>query len=265
MFRIVSLVPSITELLFELGLGPQVVGRTAWCIHPRAARSVPKVGGTKDVQLERVRELAPTHVIVNVDENRRETYDALREFVPHVVVTHPLAPRDNLELYRQMGAVFDCEIEAERLCGEFERAWTELGEGPRGRDTSVLLLIWQQPWMTVSRDTYVSRMLATIGWQTLPLEASARYPVIDRSAWWLEEVELVLLASEPFPFRRSHLAAAAALAPGRPVKLIDGEMISWYGSRAIRGLAYLGAQREAWAEQQRSTRGLTAGVAPGKI
>ena len=265
MFRIVSLVPSITELLFDLGLGEQVVGRTAWCIHPQAARSVPKVGGTKDVQLERVRELAPTHVIVNVDENRRETYDALREFVPHVVVTHPLAPLDNLELYRQMGALFGCETEAERLCLEFDRAWAELAAGPRGRDTSVLLLIWQQPWMTVSRDTYVSRMLATIGWQTLPLEASARYPVIERSAWWLDEVELVLLSSEPFPFRQSHVARAAALAPGRPVKLIDGEMISWYGSRAIRGLTYLGAQREAWILERRSAGGLTAGAAPAKI
>jgi hypothetical protein len=258
--RIVSLVPSITELLFDLGLGSQVVGRTAWCIHPQAARVVPQVGGTKDVRLERVRELAPTHVIVNVDENRRETYEALREFVPQVMVTHPLAPRDNLELYRLLGTTFGRESEAERLCAEFELAWAALHSAPSGRETAVLLLIWQQPWMTVSRDTYVSRMLSTIAWQTLPSQAAVRYPVIDRTSTWLDDVELVLLASEPFPFRERHIAAAATLAPGRPVKLIDGEMISWYGSRAIHGLAYLETQRVAWAAERRLTGRAAAGT-----
>jgi hypothetical protein len=102
-------------------------------------------------------------------------------------------------------------------------------------------------------------MLSTIGWQTLPREAAARYPVIDRTAWWLDDVELVLLASEPFPFRERHVAAAATLAPGRPVKLIDGEMISWYGSRAIHGLAYLALQRDAWAAERRLTGRAPAG------
>jgi len=259
--RIVSLVPSITELLFDLGLGAQVVGRTAWCIHPRAALDVPKVGGTKDVDLEKVRALAPTHVIVNVDENRRATYEALREFVPSVVITHPLAPRDNLELYRTIGGIFDRQAEAETLCARFEAAWAALRGAPNPRDARVLILIWQQPWMTVSRDTYVARTLATIGWQTLPAESAARYPVVERTAPWLDDVELVLLASEPFPFRERHFAAVAKLAPGRPMKLIDGEMISWYGTRAIRGLAYLAVQRDVWATE----RHLTGRAAAGRI
>jgi hypothetical protein len=257
--RIVSLVPSITELLFDLGLGAEVVGRTAWCIHPRAALAVPKVGGTKDVDLERVRALSPTHVIVNVDENRRETYEALREFVPNVLITHPLAPRDNLELYRRIGETFDRQAEADALCARFETAWAALRAAPDPPDTNVLLLIWQEPWMTVSRDTYVSRTLATIGWQTLPLESAARYPVVEGTAAWLEAVDLVLLSSEPFPFRERHVAAAATLAPGRPVQLIDGEMISWYGTRAIHGLAYLAAQRDAWAAGHRLTGRAVAG------
>src|SRR4029453_4098059 len=125
-FSIVSLVPSITELLWDLGLGDQIVGRTAWCVHPRAGRRVPKVGGTKDVDLDRVRALAPTHVIVNVDENRREVFDELRQLVPPVVFTHPVAPGDNLELYRLLGGIFGREAEAERLAADFETAWNRL-------------------------------------------------------------------------------------------------------------------------------------------
>jgi hypothetical protein len=100
--------------------------------------------------------------------------------------------------------------------------------------------------MTVSRDTYVARMLEAVGWRTLlPAAAEPRYPVIAPEAPWLHDVERVFLASEPFPFRERHLSEAAALVPGRPVHLIDGEMISWYGSRAIRGLDYLRELRAA--------------------
>ena len=107
MNRIVSLVPSITELVCELGLADQLVGRTGFCIHPKERlKKIPKVGGTKSVDVDRIRELAPTHVIVNVDENRKETADALARFVPNLIVTHPLAPLDNLALYRQVGNAF---------------------------------------------------------------------------------------------------------------------------------------------------------------
>ncbi len=91
--RIVSLVPSLTELVCELGLAARLVGRTGFCIHPAATvRAIPKVGGTKDVNIEKIRKLAPTHVLVNIDENEKPTVDLLAQFVPHIVVTHPLAP-----------------------------------------------------------------------------------------------------------------------------------------------------------------------------
>src|ERR1700755_515223 len=115
--RIVCLVPSITEVICDLGLADQLVGRTGFCIHPwDTVRTIPKLGGTKDVKLERIRELAPTHAIVNIDENTREVACTLAEFVPHVVVTHPLGPRDNLDLYRLLGAIFHRRPQAERLC-----------------------------------------------------------------------------------------------------------------------------------------------------
>ena len=109
--RIASLVPSLTELLVELGLLEHLVARTGFCIHPREPlRSVPKVGGTKDVNLAKLRRLAPTHVLVNVDENRLETVEALRAFVPQLVVTHPCAPQDNLRLVDQLGRRSACGL-----------------------------------------------------------------------------------------------------------------------------------------------------------
>ncbi len=242
--RIVSLVPSITELLCDLGLADRLVGRTGFCIHPREmVRRIPKVGGTKDVNLDRIRAAAPTHVIVNVDENRCDTAEALRAFVPHVVVTHPLAPRDNLALYRLCGALFGRDAEAERLCDRFEAAFGRASAA--GRDTppaEVLYLIWKDPWMTVSRDTYVSRMLALVGWHTVPREAAVRYPEVALDEPAVAGAALVLLSSEPYRFRSDHVAAVSA-ATRRPAALIDGEMTSWYGSRAIAGLDYLSELR----------------------
>jgi ABC-type Fe3+-hydroxamate transport system substrate-binding protein len=120
-------VPSITELLCELGLADQLVGRTGFCIHPKdALKQIPKVGGTKSVNLNKIRKLEPTHVIVNVDENRKETADALAQFVPNLIVTHPLAPMDNVVLYRQIGGAFGREREAEALCAEYELVFREV-------------------------------------------------------------------------------------------------------------------------------------------
>jgi ABC-type Fe3+-hydroxamate transport system substrate-binding protein len=238
--RIVCLVPSITELVCDLGLAGQLVGRTGFCIHPwETVRAIPKVGGTKDVNLDKVRALAPTHVIVNVDENTLETAEALREFVPEVVVTHPLGPRDNLELYRLLGGLFGREAEAEALCARFAEALARAEGGGAGRPArDVLYLIWRDPWMGVAPDTYISRTLALFGWRTLPLEPADRYPSLELTDY-AGRVDRVLLSSEPYHFKDHHIAEVAAAVPGAEVSLIDGEMTSWYGSRAIAGLRYL--------------------------
>ena len=236
MNRIVCLVPSITELLCDLGLGAQIVGRTGFCIHPRhVVRRIPKVGGTKSVDIEKVQALKPTHVIVNIDENEKPTADAISAFAPKLVVTHPLAPLDNLGLYRQMGDLFEVREGAERLCAEFQAQY-EKAAAASYRQRRVLYLIWKKPWMTVSRDTYISRTLALFGMRTDPAESQARYPELDSISG--REIDEVLLPSEPYPFRARDIAGVAALAC-KPTRQIDGEMTSWYGSRAIRGLAYL--------------------------
>jgi ABC-type Fe3+-hydroxamate transport system substrate-binding protein len=238
--RIVCLVPSITELLCDLGLAEQLVGRTGFCIHPwDVVRTIPKVGGTKDVKLDRIRELRPTHAIVNVDENTRETAEVLGEFVPHVVVTHPLGPLDNLGLYRLLGGIFDRDREAAELCAAFLRAHEDAAGRPRPA-ADVLYLIWRDPWMSVGRDTYISRTLALFGWMTQPATAADRYPEVQLEAF-AGRVEHVLLSSEPYHFKERHIEEVEAAVPGARVSLIDGEMTSWYGSRAIAGLRYLTA------------------------
>jgi ABC-type Fe3+-hydroxamate transport system substrate-binding protein len=259
--RIVSLVPSLTELLFDLGAGDRVVGRTGFCIHPKdQVKTVPKVGGTKSVDIDRIRELAPTHLLVNIDENEKPAVDRLASFVPNVIVTHPLGPPDNLELYRLLGDIFGRESRAAELCETFRKAYSDAVAAcaglPRER---VLYLIWKSPWMTVSRDTYVSRTLAAVGWDTVKIDSADRYPKLDLTPGLLGNVDRILLSSEPYAFREKHAAEVRdlllpvtdfnALLRGMrhevTVSLIDGEMTSWYGSRAIEGMRYLRRFRSA--------------------
>lgn len=244
--RIVCLVPSITELLCDLGLAPALVGRTGFCVHPgELVKRIPKVGGTKDVDLNKLRALAPTHVIVNIDENRKEDAQAIAGLVPALVVTHPLEPMDNLGLYRLIGGIFGREREAEALCARFDAGHAALQSAARAfSPRRVLYLVWKNPWMTVSRDTYVSRMLALVKWETVPATATDRYPKIS-----LEETAgdaaVVLLSSEPYLFGERHAGELRRQLPGRTVALIDGEMTAWYGSRAIGALGYLARFRAA--------------------
>ncbi len=250
--RIASLVPSLTELVFALGLGPYLVARTGFCIHPsEAVRSVPKVGGTKDVNLAKLRGLRPTHVLVNVDENKLETVEAIRAWpvdaAPQIVATHPLGPEDNLALVAQLAACFGHVDGVSARAAELNAALqhelvqTRTEAWPEQR---VLYLIWREPWMTVARDTYLSRMLARVNLKTLPDTfggdtGAARYPVLAGTEPWLEQVQQVLLSSEPYAFGAQHFDEACRLCPKAQVRLVDGEMLSWFGARAVPGLRYL--------------------------
>lgn len=245
--RIVSLVPSITETLFALGLDAQIVGRTGFCVHPHdKVREVRKVGGTKAVKLDAIRALRPTHLIVNIDENERDTVEQLRAFVPHIVVTHPQTPQDNLALYALLGAIFGRVGEAQRLADALAERLREAA-ACRFAAHDVLYLIWREPWMSVARDTYISAMLRLVNWHTLPAvhggaAGAARYPLLDfDAAPWLAAVDRVLLSSEPYRFTAAHRDALARdpRFAGKRIELIDGEMASWYGVRAIEGIRYL--------------------------
>ena len=246
--RIVCVVPSITELLFDLGLGDQVVGRTGFCFHPRnGVKQVPRVGGTKDFDLDRIRSLRPTHLIVNVDENPRERVEAVAQSGVEVIVTHPMGPLDNPALYRLLGAIFNRRQEAQQLQRRFETAYEDAITATRDLPHErVLYVIWKQPWMSISRDTYIARALAAVGWQHIELDGEARYPEVKLESL-VDRVDRVLLSSEPYAFRSRDVAEIEAMdraGHGLKASLIDAEMTSWYGSRAIAGMSYLAKFRK---------------------
>lgn len=241
--RIASFVPSITELIVDLGLANRLVARTQFCIHPAdVVRNIPAIGGTKKVSLPKLRALAPTHAILNIDENTREMAAEMAEFVPHVIVTHPIEPEDNLDLYRLLGGVFGREAAAEALCERLESALARCREAARDLPPKdVVYFIWRDPWMTVSRDTYIARMLDLVGWRTLCHDPAVRYPEVAITPELVERADLFLFSSEPYAFGEADLAAFASetVCPPEKLRLVDGEYCSWYGSRAIAGLDYI--------------------------
>jgi ABC-type Fe3+-hydroxamate transport system substrate-binding protein len=246
--RIACLVPSITELVVALGLREQLVARTRFCIHPaEALEAVTVVGGTKKVNLAKLKALSPTHAILNVEENTREMEAAIREFVPHVIVTYPKRPEDNPPLFRLLGGIFGKHAEAESLAAKFETALARLlALQPSLPPRRVLYFIWKQPWMGISRDTYIANALALLNWQVPGHRDGARervdYPELALTPELLAAADLVLFSTEPYAFKDADLDEFAREmdCPRAKLRLIDGEYASWYGPRAIAGLDYLG-------------------------
>jgi ABC-type Fe3+-hydroxamate transport system substrate-binding protein len=179
--------------------------------------------------------------VVNKDENEKPTVEKLAAFIPHVIVTHPLGPMDNPPLYRLLGGIFGKSEQAESLCRRFDLARKELEQAARSWSRErVLYLIWKAPWMTVSRDTYISRFLALAGWETVPEQVPTRYPRIALMPELIANTHRVLLSSEPYSFRQHHVEELKALFPPRVgVHIVEGDYLAWYGSRAIPGLGYL--------------------------
>ena len=235
--------PSITELCFDLGLADRLVARTQYCIHPAGAvDAVPAIGGTKKVSLPKLREIAPTHAILNVDENTEEMAAAMRTFIPHVIVTHPLVPDDNLDLYTLLGGIFSVEEKAMEIASYYRAAAASLRNAAASLPRrNVIYFIWREPWMTVSADTYISALLREVNWHTRLHDPAQRYPQVEVTPGLIAETDLFLFSSEPFEFTQSHLDGFAAEHDCPPDKLllVDGEYCSWYGSRAAAGLHYL--------------------------
>jgi ABC-type Fe3+-hydroxamate transport system substrate-binding protein len=257
--RIASLVPSLTETLFALGLGEQVIARTGFCIYPSlGVKNVPKVGGTKDVNLSKLAALQPTHVLLNRDENTLLTLAAVQAFLPapQVIANHPMSPLDNLAIFNELGSAFNCNTAATRLCEQFQKAYDAVlsqSVQTTWMPKRVLYLIWQDPWMTVAGNTYISQTLALFGLHTCPsvqgeLVGASRYPVVSDllACVKIHNIDAVLLSTEPFSFNQTHCDTLQA-SLNIPVHLINGEYTSWYGSRAIQALPALTAWRNSVA------------------
>jgi iron complex transport system substrate-binding protein len=240
--RIVSLCPSLTELVFDLGLGSALVGRTKFCVHPVGlVDAVEKVGGTKNPRLDRIIELRPDLVLLNEEENRREDAEALSEAG---VACHISLPRDvaeTAEMVRSIGAAVGRATESEGIARDIEqRAARVLQDAANSPQVSFAYLIWRDPIMTVSADTFISSMLELPGGRNVFSDLPDRYPTIDAELLAAADPDLVLLSSEPFPFAARHAQELTRLT-GLPLErfvLVDGELLSWHGSRTPRGIDY---------------------------
>ena len=235
--RIVSLVPSLTELLCDLGLRDWIVGCTKFCVHPAGLRAgVSIVGGTKNVRVAEVLALAPDLVLASKEENVRAQVDEIAASCPTWVsdVTD-LASADDLA--RRLGRLFGVEQQAARITAANRATLARLAVADRG---AAVYLIWREPYMGAGGGTYIDSVLGALGFRNA-LAARERYPEITEDALRRLAPEHVLLSSEPYPFAERHAAELRALLPGSEVRLVDGELFSWWGSR----LMHYGAEATA--------------------
>jgi ABC-type Fe3+-hydroxamate transport system substrate-binding protein len=244
--RIVSLVPSLTEALFALGLGERVAGVTDWCVHPAAeVGRLPKVGGTKTPDLAAVRALAPDLVLANREENRKRDVAALAAAGIPVWVTYPRTVQDGADLLAELAAALGAPAERVRAVVDPVLAAVAAAQArPPGPRPRVFCPIWRGPWMTVGQDTYAHDLITLAGGANVFADrGDRRYPVVSEADVAAAQPELVLLPDEPYRFdardaadlRRLDVPAAR---DGR-IHLIDGTLVSWYGPRIGRALETL--------------------------
>lgn len=230
--RILSLVPSQTRYLADLGLAEEVVGITKFCVHPRNWLKEKRiVGGTKNVHLDRIHELQPDLIIANKEENVQSDIEALAKYYP-VYVSDVANLSDSLTMMRDLGSLTDRREEAERICTEIQERFRYLT--PDSIPRRVLYFIWKNPWMVAGRGTFIDAMLSACGWVNA-CEAE-RYPQWDVSN--NQNVDLILLSSEPFPFKQKHVEEVQNIFPRAQVAIVDGEMFSWYGSALLEAPDY---------------------------
>lgn len=242
--RIVSLVPSQTELLFDLGLETEVVGLTKFCVHPEEKfRSLPRVGGTKDVKHEVVADLRPDLIIANKEENTEEDVAQLMQHYP-VWVSDVRSADDGFRLVSDIGALTNTAERAAIIREELEHSWNEV-KGI-GADRTVVYLIWNNPLMVAGADTFIHAVLDWCGLRNLAITLEGRYPEVGHEWLYRARPDMLLLSSEPFPFKEKHRKELAQLWVDEEgsmpaIALADGELFSWYGSRLLHSPEYFKA------------------------
>ncbi|MBL7827523.1 MAG: ABC transporter substrate-binding protein [Saprospiraceae bacterium] len=237
--RIISLVPSQTELLSELGLEEEVVGITKFCVHPdRWFRSKTRVGGTKTLHLPRIEQLAPDLILGNKEENDQSQIELLQSRFP-VWMSDIKDLESALDMIRHIGQVTNRETRALQLAADIQRRFSELPVFPRLR---AAYLIWRKPFMVAASDTFVDAMLQKAGFDNVFSHLS-RYPQVDLHMLASAQPQVLFLSSEPYPFKAKHIAELQEICPEATIKLVDGELFSWYGSRLLHVPAYFESLR----------------------
>jgi ABC-type Fe3+-hydroxamate transport system substrate-binding protein len=232
--RIVSLVPSQTELLADFDLDEQLVGITKFCIHPRAWIEPKKiVGGTKQFNFEVIQALEPDLIIANKEENYQEGIVRLKAKYP-VWISDIVSIEDAIAMIASLGEITNRKNQAENIIVSINEAFEKLTPIPAA---SALYLIWQKPWMAAGRNTFINTIMEKMGLKNAVPES--RYPELSDEYIQAINPEYVLLSSEPYPFKAMHVETLQRLLPQSKIMLVDGEMFSWYGSRLIKAPAYL--------------------------
>lgn len=245
--RIISLVPSQTELLHYLGLEKEVAGITKFCIHPKEwFQTKTRIGGTKQFDFKKIAALKPDLIIGNKEENEEKQIKELMKEYP-VWMSDIRSLDDALDMIERVGKVVDKKEKAVELKNEIHRKFLHF-PSPISHLPSfkVAYFIWKEPMMVVGRDTFINDILKRCGWENIasppnPLSKreEERYPQISIEELQNANPDLILLSSEPFPFKEKHIPEFQTICPNAKILLVDGEMFSWYGSRLLKSVEYL--------------------------
>ena len=236
--RIVSLVPSQTELLVYLGLEASIVGITKFCVHPNhLLNSKTIVGGTKQIHIEKIKALQPDIILCNKEENTPEIIENLKNVSPiHISDVNNL--EDCFELIKMYGEIFEVEDRALDLIENIKKERLDFRAKIQNREKlKVAYFIWKKPWMVVASETFIDSMINDAGFENV-FEDEKRYPEIKLDNPKLKEAEVILLSSEPYPFKENHIKELKSIFPDKEVVIVDGELFSWYGSRLLESYKY---------------------------
>jgi len=232
--KIVSLVPSQTELLYDLGLTGEVVGITKFCVHPDLwFRSKPRIGGTKNINIEKVKSLSPDLIIANKEENVQEQVESLRNIAP--VYTSDIHDLDSaLDMMASIGDIVNRKEKAQELIHTIQQGFASLTVT---KPLRCCYLIWKDPFMSIGHDTFIHDMLQRCKLQNI-FASLTRYPCVTIEDIQQANCDVLLLSSEPYPFKEKHIQELQSQLPNTITLLADGEMFSWYGSRLLHAPAY---------------------------
>lgn len=238
--RIVSLVPSQTELLFDLGLDEGVVGITKFCVHPPEwVYTKTRVGGTKKLHIDIIHQLQPDLIIANKEENVKEQVEECAKNYP-VWVSDVNNLADAYGMIEQVGLITGKVDKSIEIVTSIKKEFSQLRNvhsPPAGGAVSTCYLIWNDPYMTVGGDTFIHSMLEAAGFENV-FKDQKRYPTVTTEDFINKNVDILLLSSEPFPFKQKHIDQLQPLLPSTKIILVDGEMFSWYGSHLLHAPRY---------------------------
>lgn len=236
--RIVSVVPSQTEFLFDIGLDEHIVGITKFCIHPQPkVKGKELVGGTKNLNIEKILALQPDIIIANKEENERGQIEELMKHVP-VWISDIYTLEDAYSMMDSLGKLFQKEKQTQELLTSIKNSFEAFAG--KGNSKRVAYFIWRKPYMLAGEHTFIQHLLEKMGLRNICFEMKEgqRYPEIDREELAALQPEWIYLSSEPYPFKEAHIKELQEICPQAKIRLVDGELFSWYGSRLLHSANY---------------------------